>query len=326
MKSPRLRVQWGPLRLETPLVLSSGTHALGEDAPRFFPPETLGAVVSKTVTLEPREGNPPPRVAETACGMLNSIGLPNPGIEAYGRRVHPVLVSLGVPVIVNVAGNTPDEYRRLAARVSELGSVAAVEVNVSCPNVRRGGIVIGTDPDETRAVISGVVAETDLPVAAKLTPNVTDIVEIGRAALDGGARMLSLINTLVGMAIDVDRRRPRLGTTTGGLSGPAIYPVGLAKVWALARGTRAPILGGGGILTAEDALGYLIAGASAVGVGTACFVDPAAPARIIEGISDYLERHGIGPVTSMVGTLEEPEGMSPGEIPEDGRAEGCDPS
>ncbi len=300
-----LSVDWGPLRLETPLILSSGTHALAEDGPRLFPLEVLGAVVSKTVTLRPREGNPPPRVAETPCGMLNSIGLANPGIDAYEQDVHPRLTALGIPVIVNIAGFSRDEYRRLAARVTRLDSVAALEVNVSCPNVERGGMVVGTNPEETGAVISAVVSETDLPVAAKLTPNVTDIVEVGRAALDGGATMLSLINTLVGMSIDVGRRRSSLAGMTGGLSGPAIHPVGLANVWRLARHTDAPLLGGGGVVSAETAVAYLLAGASAVGIGTAGFVDPGSPARIAEGIEQYLANHGFDSVTQIVGALEE---------------------
>jgi len=303
----RLGVTWGPLRLRSPLVLSSGTHALGEAGVDSCSPRVLGAVVSKTVTLEPRAGNPPPRVAETPCGMLNSIGLANPGFEVYAREVHGRLLSHGVPVIVNIAGFTRDEYRALAARVGELDSVAAIEVNVSCPNVERGGMVVGTDPEETRAVIAGVVGETDLPVIAKLTPNVTDVVEIGRAALEGGCRMLAVINTLVGMAIDVDRRRSCLGTMTGGLSGPAVHPVGLAAVWRLARGTGAPILGGGGVSTAKDALAYLIAGASAVGMGTARFVDPRAPERIVAGIEEYLDKHGIESLAGLVGALEAPE-------------------
>ncbi|MCK4547458.1 MAG: dihydroorotate dehydrogenase [Candidatus Eisenbacteria sp.] len=305
MKSPDLAVHWGPLRLSNPLVLSSGTHGMGEDGPRLFPPEILGAIVSKTVTVDPREGNPPPRVAETPCGMLNSIGLPNPGIDAYERDVHPRLVSLGVPVIVSIAGFTRDEYRTLAARVDRLESVAGIEVNVSCPNVERGGMVAGASPGETLAVLEAVTGETDRAVVAKLTPNVTDIVEIGQAAMEGGARMLSVINTLVGMSVDVDRRCSNLGVMTGGLSGPAIHPVGLANLWKLAKATGAPVLGGGGVVSAEGALAYLIAGASAVGIGTATFVDPFAPVHILEGIADYLERHEFASVTEVIGSLAE---------------------
>jgi dihydroorotate dehydrogenase (NAD+) catalytic subunit len=305
MRAPGLSTRWGPVRLDNPLVISSGTHALGEEGVQFYPPEILGAVISKTITLEPREGNPPPRVAETPCGMLNSIGLANPGIDVYEREVHERLVSLGAPVVVNIAGFTRDEYRVLASRVNGLASVTAIEVNVSCPNVERGGMVVGTDPEETFAVVKGVVGETDLPVAAKLTPNVTDIVEVGRSALEAGARMLSVINTLVGMSIDVETRRSNLGLMTGGLSGPAIHPVGLAHAWRLARETGASVLCGGGVVSAEGALAYLIAGASAVGVGTTTFVDPRAPVHILEGISAYLERHGFTSLDQIIGSLQD---------------------
>lgn len=291
--------------MATPLVLSSGTHGLGEEGYPFSPPpDAVGAVVSKTVTLKPRAGNPPPRVAETPCGMLNSIGLANPGIDAYASEVHPRLVSLGIPVVVNIAGFTHDEFRVLADRVNRLESVAAIEVNISCPNVDRGGMAFGADAREAGAVVSGVCSVTDLPVSAKLTPNVTDITEIGRAVLEAGAGMLSLINTLPGMAVDVERRCSALGTMTGGLSGPAIRPVGLANVWKIVSETSPPILGGGGIATAEDALAYMIAGASAVGIGTVGFVDPDAPEKILEGIRRYLERHGFESVGQIVGTLE----------------------
>lgn len=305
MKPPDLSMDWGPLHLRSPLVLSSGTHGLGEDIPCLFPVDALGAVVSKTVTLLPREGNRPPRVAETPCGMLNSIGLANPGIDAYERDVHPRLLALGVPVVVNIAGFSRTEYRELAARVNRLDSVAALEVNVSCPNVERGGMVVGTNPEETGAVIAGVVSETDLPVAAKLTPNVTNMVEIGRAALNSGAKMLSVINTLVGMSIDIHRRRSNLGMMTGGLSGPAIHPVGLAHVWRLARETGAPVLGGGGVVSAETAVAYLLAGACAVGIGTVGFVDPGAPLGILRGIEEYLVAHGVDSAADIVGALEE---------------------
>ncbi len=287
-----------------PVLLASGTCNYGEELRALTDLSRLGGVVSKTITPRPRSGNPPPRVVETAAGMLNAIGLQNPGIDAFIAHRWPVLQALGTRVIVNIAGDTPTEFAVLAARLSELPGITALELNISCPNVHAGGMLFGADPAAAAAVVTAVRHATRLPVIAKLTPNVTDITAVARAVADAGADAVSLINTLVGMAVDVERRRPVLANVTGGLSGPAIKPVALAMVWKVRSAVRVPIIGIGGIATARDALEFLVAGASLVQVGTATFVDPDAGRTVVEGLAIYCRDQGIHQLRSLVGSLQ----------------------
>lgn len=289
----------GPLELQNPVLAASGTFGYGDAFTRFFPLDTLGGFVTKTLFLKPRDGNPPPRIAETASGMLNSIGLANIGWDAFVAERASRVNALRGParMIVNIAGNAPDEYRRIAARVEadrEEAGCDAIEVNVSCPNVKEGGTNIGCDIDQFRDAVRGVRAETTLPVLVKLSPNVADVVPFAVCAADEGADGVSIINTLYGMEIDIERRRPVLGTRSGGLSGPAILPVGVHWTYQVrAALPDLPILGVGGIATWRDALQYLLAGAQAVQVGTAAFVNPNACPEIIAGLETYCAERGM---------------------------------
>ena len=291
-KSP-LEVNISGLRMPNPVLTASGTYGFGREYAPLVPPAALGAICSKCVTLRPRAGNPSPRVTETPAGMLNSIGLQNPGADGFLREELPWLFDQGARVIVNIAGGTVADYASLVAKLDSAPGVVAFEVNVSCPNVEREGMAFGVSPKSTELVVRAVRRETSLPVICKLTPNVTNVVEIAQAAEEAGADAISLINTLLGMAIDVESQRPVLGNTLGGLSGPAIKPVALRMVWQVRAVTRLPIIGMGGIVTAEDALEFILAGASAVAVGSACFVNPLAPLEIIHGIAAYLDRTGL---------------------------------
>ena len=302
-KQPDLSVNIGGIQLKNPVMTASGTFGYGEEYSSLVDISRLGAVVPKGISLIPIEGNPPPRIVETAAGMLNAIGLQNVGVEVFVREKLPFLKQYETPVIVNIFGYSVDEYRRLAQRLDS-EDVAGLEVNISCPNVQKGGCLFGHDPVLAFDVIHAVRRQTSRPIIAKLSPNVTDISVIIRSVQDGGADAISLINTLVGMAIDVDRRKPRLGNITGGLSGPAIKPIALRMVWQAAQMARVPIVGIGGIVTAADALEFIIAGASAVEVGTAHFIRPRAALDVIEGVDVYLRAHGIDHMTDLVGTLE----------------------
>jgi len=282
---------------------ASGTCGYGEELAEFVPLDQLGAIVTKTVTLHPREGNPPPRVCETAAGMLNAIGLQNVGIEKFISDKLPFLRQSGATVIANIAGKDVEGFAELAKRLDGVEGVAAIELNLSCPNVA-GGLDFSTDPPLTEATCAAVKAATRLPVIAKLSPNVTDIVAMARAAVAGGADAVSLINTLVGMAIDVRTRRPKIANVTGGLSGPAIKPIALRLVYQVAQAVNVPVIGIGGIMTAEDALEFLIAGASAVQVGTATFTNPRASLDVIEGIERWMQENGVGGVQEIVGSLQ----------------------
>ncbi|MDN5347808.1 MAG: dihydroorotate dehydrogenase catalytic subunit [Clostridia bacterium] len=304
MPLPNLSVNIAGLRLQNPVMPASGTFGFGEEYSRFFDLNLLGAIVVKAVTLKPAPGNPPPRLAETASGLLNSIGLQNPGLEVFIREKMPFLRRFKPPVIVNIAGKTLEEYVELAERLSEVEGVAALEVNISCPNVKEGGVAFGVDPKMAAGVITAVRRRTPLPIIAKLTPNVTDITEIARAAEDAGCDAVSLINTLQGMAIDVERRRPLLANVVGGLSGPAIKPVALYAVWRVARAVKIPVIGMGGIRTATDALEFMLAGARAVAVGTATFTRPTAMVEIIEGLREYLHRNNINDINELVGAIK----------------------
>jgi len=299
---PDLSVNIGGIQLKNPVMTASGTFGYGEEYASLVDINRLGAVVPKGISLIPIEGNAPPRIVETAAGMLNAIGLQNVGVDVFVREKLSFLKQYETPVIVNIFGHSIDEYRRLARRLDS-EDVAGLEVNISCPNVQKGGCFFGHDPSLAFDVIHAVRRETSHPVIAKLSPNVTDISVIIRSVQDGGADAISLINTLVGMAIDVDRRQPKLGNITGGLSGPAIKPVALRMVWQAAQVARVPVIGLGGIVTAADALEFIIAGASAVEVGTAHFIRPRAALDVIDGMDLYLRSHGIDRITDLVGTL-----------------------
>ncbi len=308
-----LSVTLGPLRLKNPVLTASGTCGYGEELTPYFDLSLIGGIVTKSLSLRPREGNPPPRLAETPSGMLNSIGLQNIGVEAFVRDHLPALSRRGTAVVASIFGFTKEEFGELAARLDALPGVSALELNVSCPNISRGGVEFGVDPESTRRVTEAVRRRTRLPVIVKLSPNVTDITVIARAALEGGADALSLVNTFFGMSIDVERGRSVLSTGSGGLSGPAIRPMAVHLVHAVARAVNAPIIGIGGIATARDALEFILAGASAVQVGTATFVDPAAAPKIVEGIGEHCRRHGVASIRDLVGAVRLEEGGTGGE-------------
>lgn len=292
------------VRLRNPVLLASGTCNYGQELLPLTDVARLGGLVTKTITPQPRGGNPPQRIVETPAGMLNSIGLQNPGLAAFASQQWPVLAGLDVQVVVNIAGFTVEEFGQMTARLEALDGIAALEVNISCPNVEAGGDNFATRPQTAAAAIAAVRRRTQRPVIAKLTPNVTDIAEIARAVVDAGADAVSLINTLVGMAIDVERRRPVLGGITGGLSGPAIKPVALAMVWKVAQAVAVPVMGIGGIASAGDVLEFLVAGASAVQVGTASFANPNAGVEIVEELRTYCEEHGVDRMAALVGSLQ----------------------
>ena len=299
----RLSTSIAGIAMETPVLTASGTFGFGEEFADFVSLHRLGAVVVKGTTLKPRRGNDGVRMAETPAGMLNSIGLENPGIDFFLQTILPRLLPYGMNVIVNISGSCAEEYGQLA-KLLDVPGVAGIELNVSCPNVKEGGILFGTSPDAVGAVVRAAKQNTKKPVILKLSPNVTDIVPIAQAAQRAGADALSLINTLLGMAIDIRTRRPVLGNITGGLSGPAVKPVALRLVWQTARAVQIPIIGMGGIMTAEDAIEFFLAGASAVAVGTANFVDPAVTEKIIQGIEAYLVRYQVDRIQDLVGKLE----------------------
>ena len=293
----------GALTLQNPVLTASGTFGYGREFESFVNLHRLGAVVVKGISLAPRRGNPPPRVVETACGMLNAIGLENVGVERFLAEKMDYLRGMRATVIVNILGDSVEEYAELAGLLDGVAGIAAIEVNISCPNVKKGGVAFGTDPKMAAAVTKAVKGATRLPVIIKLSPNVTDIALMAKAVEAAGADAVSLINTLLGMAIDIRSRRPRLANVVGGLSGPAIKPVALRMVWQVARAVQIPVIGIGGIATAEDALEFLIAGASAIEVGTANFINPRACEDILNGIGAYLEANKMTSVRELVGSL-----------------------
>lgn len=299
-----MRVRIGALELRNPVLTASGTFGYAREFDGLVDFSKLGGVVTKTITLEPRVGNPPPRIVETPAGMLNSIGLANVGVERFIAEKLPFLASLDTKVIVNVAGRSEEEFVAVVERLEPEAGFDAFELNFSCPNVKEGGLAFSSDPAVTLRVTRAVRKVTTRPLIVKLTPNVTDIATIAVAAEDGGADAVSAINTLVGMAVDVRTRRPRIATVTGGLSGPAIRPVAVARVWQIARRVRIPVIGIGGIMDAQDALEFLIAGATAVQVGTANFVRPDAAQQVAEGIERYCEEHGFRSVQELIGSLQ----------------------
>ena len=301
---PDMSVEIAGLKLRNPVMTASGTFGYGEEFSQYVDLEKIGAFVTKGLSLKPRAGNPTPRIVETPGGMLNAIGLQNVGIDAFIQKKVPFLRSINTPAIANFFGSTPDEYAELATRLDAIPEVAALEVNISCPNVKQGGIVFGTDPNCAAGVVAACRAATSKPLIVKLSPNVTDIVEMAQACEGAGADALSVINTLTGMAIDLERRRPVLANITGGLSGPAIKPVALRMVWQVARAVKVPVIGIGGIMSATDALEFILAGATAVQVGTASFVNPSAAQEIAEGMEDWLIQHGVADLKSLIGALE----------------------
>jgi dihydroorotate dehydrogenase (NAD+) catalytic subunit len=284
---------------------ASGTFGYGEEYAPYYDINRVGAVIVKGVSLEPRAGNPPPRIMETPCGMLNAIGLENPGVKIFIKEKLPFLKQYNVAVIVNVFGETLDEYKQVVEIVSETEGVHGLEINISCPNVKKGGIVFGTDPDMAYEITKEVKSATDLPVLVKLTPNVTDICVIAESVQAAGADAISLINTLTGMSVDIEQRIPHLANVTGGLSGPAIKPIALRMVWQVAKKVTVPVIGVGGITSARDAMEFLMVGARAVQVGTAHFINPQAAVDIVDGMEKYFMEHNIRDVNEFIGTLHE---------------------
>jgi dihydroorotate dehydrogenase (NAD+) catalytic subunit len=303
-KKPDLNVDIGGLQLRNPVMTASGTFGYAREFEQLVDLNRLGGIIVKGLSLEPTKGNPPPRIVETPSGMLNAIGLENVGIEAFLREKLPFLQGLAPPVIVNIYGRLEEEYVQLAARIDEVESIAGIEVNVSCPNVKAGGMVFGVDAAAAFSVVRAVRNQTTKPLIVKLSPNVTDITEIALAVEEAGADCISLINTITAMLVDIDTRRPRLANITGGLSGPAIKPVALRMVWQVAQASKVPIIGIGGVMHAADALEFMIAGASAVQVGTANFVNPRATIDIIDGIEKFLSERNIPKISDVIGTLE----------------------
>jgi dihydroorotate dehydrogenase (NAD+) catalytic subunit len=303
---PDLRVSIGSLELPNPVLLASGTCGYGLEMIPHGDISGLGAVVVKGLSLQPSPGNPPPRIVETPSGMLNSIGLENVGLEAFLAEKLPKLQRLGARVIVNFYGSCTDDYRDLASRLDDVEGVHGLEMNISCPNVKRGGLLIGQEPAEVHRAVAAVRKATRLPLIVKLTPNVTDIRLTARAAAEAGADGLTLINTLQGMAVDVETRRPALARVIGGLSGPAIRPVAVRMVWQVCRELTIPVIGCGGVWTARDALEFILAGAPAVQLGTVNFTHPGRWIDVLAGIESYLVRHGVERVTDLVGALESP--------------------
>ncbi|WP_094607136.1 Dihydroorotate dehydrogenase B (NAD(+)), catalytic subunit [Sporomusa silvacetica DSM 10669] len=297
-----LAVNIAGIKMKTPVMTASGTFGFGLEYSDFVDLNKVGAIVVKGTTLAPKAGNNGRRIAETPAGMMNCIGLENPGVDEFISKTMPKLAAYQVPVIVNISGNTVEDYGELAARLDQSG-IAGLEVNISCPNVKQGGIAFGTCPESASEVVREVKKKTSLPVIVKLSPNVTDVVLMARAVEDAGADAISLINTLLGMAIDIKNWRPVLGNTVGGLSGPAVKPVAVRMVWQVAQAVKVPIIGMGGIMTAEDALEFILAGASAVAVGTANFVNPYVSVEVAEGIRDYLTKRGLTQIGDLVGKV-----------------------
>lgn len=298
-----LKVNLGRLKLKNPVMTASGTFGYGKEFSEFIDLNNLGAIVVKGISLKPMKGNPVPRIYETPCGMLNAIGLQNPGLKGFLDEQLPFLKKLKTKTIVNILGNSVDEYIRLAEEMEAAG-IDAVELNVSCPNVKKGGIVFGTEPKAFEELILSVRKKVKLPLITKLSPNVTDIKQFAKIAEDSGSDIISLINTITGMSIDIKTGKPRLANITGGLSGPAIRPVAVRMVWECRKTVRIPIIGMGGIMCSEDALEFILAGADAVAVGTANFINPAATQNIIDGITKFMEDENISSVKDLTGSVK----------------------
>lgn len=298
-----LLVDIAGIQFENPVLTASGTFGYGLEYTEFIDLNRLGGIIVKGLSISPSKGNPPPRIIETASGMLNAIGLQNIGVEAFLKEKLPFLKRYNTKIIANFYGENQEQYVRVAEKLNNVSGIAGLEMNISCPNVEKGGLVFGTNPGKTEELVRAVKKVTSLPLIVKLSPNVSDIVVMAKAAVNGGADVLSVINTLLGMAIDVKSKRPLLANITGGLSGPAIKPVALRMVWQVAQVVDIPIIGIGGIMNASDALEFLIAGASAVQIGTANFVNPAISIEIIEGMKDYCEKNEIEDIQDIIGSL-----------------------
>lgn len=300
----QLNTKIGSLELKNPVMTASGTFGYGTEYADFMDISRLGAIIVKGTTLNPRQGNPYPRMAETPSGMLNAVGLQNKGVDYFVDHIYPEVRKIQTNIIVNVSGSCIDDYVQTAGIINTLDDIPAIELNISCPNVKQGGMAFGVNPDSAAQVVAAVRKAYDKTLIVKLSPNVTDITEIARAVEGAGADSVSLINTMLGMAIDAEKRKPILSTVTGGMSGPAVKPVALRMVWQTAKAVKIPVIGLGGICSATDAVEFLLAGASAIQIGTANFIDPSISEKVIDGIEDYLNRHGFTSVQDIIGALE----------------------
>ena len=303
-KKPDLTVNIGRIELKNPVMTASGTFGYASEFKDLVDLNSIGAIIVKGLSLEPSRGNRPPRIVETSSGMLNAIGLENVGFEAFLKDKLPFLKSFSTPTLVNIYGKSIEDYAELAARLNDVEEISGIELNISCPNVKSGGVAFGVDYESAYKVVRAVRDRTTRPLMVKLSPNVTDITAIATIVEDAGADAVSLINTITGMAIDIENRRPKLANITGGLSGPAIKPIALRMVWQVAQKVKIPVIGVGGIMTTEDALEFLIAGAVGIQVGTANFVNPQVTIDIIEGIEAFLVEKEISRLTDIIGTLE----------------------
>ena len=301
----QLNTKIGSLELKNPVMTASGTFGYGTEYADFMDINRLGAIIVKGTTLNPRQGNPYPRMAETPSGMLNAVGLQNKGVDYFVDHIYPEVQKIDTAVIVNVSGSCIDDYVQTASIINTLDGIPAIELNISCPNVKQGGMAFGVNPESAAQVVSAVRKAYDKTLIVKLSPNVTDITEIARAVEGAGADSVSLINTMLGMAIDAEKRKPILSTITGGMSGPAVKPVALRMVWQTAKAVKIPVIGLGGICSATDAIEFLLAGASAIQIGTANFIDPSFSEKVIDGIADYLQRHNFSSVQEIIGALEQ---------------------
>lgn len=300
----QLNTKIGSLELKNPVMTASGTFGYGTEYADFMDISRLGAIIVKGTTLNPRQGNPYPRMAETPSGMLNAVGLQNKGVDYFVDHIYPEVRKIRTNIIVNVSGSCIDDYVQTAGIINTLDDIPAIELNISCPNVKQGGMAFGVKPESAAQVVEAVRKAYDKTLIVKLSPNVTDITEIARAVEGAGADSVSLINTMLGMAIDAEKRKPILSTVTGGMSGPAVKPVALRMVWQTAKAVKIPVIGLGGICSANDAVEFLLAGASAIQIGTANFIDPSISEKVIDGIEEYLNRHGFTSVQDIIGALE----------------------
>mgnify|MGYP000572592610 FL=1 len=300
-----LSVSINKLQLKNPVMTASGTFGYGPEFADFVPLNEIGGIIVKGTTLKPREGNDYPRMVETASGMLNCVGLQNKGVDYFCEHIYPEIKDIDTNMIVNVSGSSPEDYAECAARIGELENIPAIELNISCPNVKQGGMAFGVTCAGAASVVKAVRARYNKTLIVKLSPNVTDVTEIARAVEAEGADSVSLINTLMGMAIDIEKRKPLLSINTGGLSGPAVKPVALRMVWQVAKAVKIPVVGLGGICNAHDAIEFFMAGATAIEIGTANFIDPQVTIKVRDGINEWLDSHGCKSVKEIIGTLED---------------------
>lgn len=300
-----LSVSINKLQLKNPVMTASGTFGYGPEFADFVPLNEIGGIIVKGTTLKPREGNDYPRMVETASGMLNCVGLQNKGVDYFCEHIYPEIKDIDTNMIVNVSGSSPEDYAECAARIGELDNIPAIELNISCPNVKQGGMAFGVTCAGAASVVKAVRARYNKTLIVKLSPNVTDVTEIARAVEAEGADSVSLINTLMGMAIDIEKRKPLLSINTGGLSGPAVKPVALRMVWQVAKAVKIPVVGLGGICNAHDAIEFFMAGATAIEIGTANFIDPQVTMKVCDGINEWLDSHGCKSVKEIIGTLED---------------------